>query len=490
MKFDDLININPWWKFGKEFWQYDKNLREAKEFIEFQRKKIKPAKGNIYIIRGVRQSGKTTYLKQNILKVLDNNPNTILYVPCDRILSRKELRNIINNFYRINKDANLLYILLDEITYLKDWNLELKTIADSNLIDKTIVFATGSNPVEIKEKAERLPGRRVEGNEYYLKPITFREFILQTIDKITPRVDSKEFAESLRILKNKLKGTSINLEEDHGSMEKEMRDIFPFKEELDYMFDIYLLTGGFPLTINEYLKNRFIEKREDIKNEVYETFVRLFLGDISKIKRSETIAKEIVKGIIDRYGSRYSFSAIAKGLGLPHQTVMEYLEILEDSFLITVFYSSDPSTKKLRFKGDKKIYFSDPFIYHCLSAFLSGYNGFDSSKENLLRNKDSIVEGIIASHLIQTNEIPYQREWKTYLSFVYTSTGKEIDFIHNRKTCIEVKYKEEVDIRDITKIKNIEKYIVLTKNQFELGEITFVPVSVFLSLLERSDMVL
>ncbi len=46
----------------------------------------------------------------------------------------------------------------------------LKTLADSDFIDKLIVMATGSSAVKIKEKAERLPGGRVEGNEYYFKP--------------------------------------------------------------------------------------------------------------------------------------------------------------------------------------------------------------------------------------------------------------------------------------------------------------------------------
>ena len=92
-----MINQNSWWKYGKDFWEYDKNLKEAKgAFTEFKRRKIALKSGNIYIIRGIRQSGKTTYMKQMILSLLTNGvePEIILYVSCDRLASRKELRNV------------------------------------------------------------------------------------------------------------------------------------------------------------------------------------------------------------------------------------------------------------------------------------------------------------------------------------------------------------------------------------------------------------
>ncbi len=60
MKLEYLNNMNPWWKYGADFWKYDRNLKEIKNApIEFKRKKIQTKKGNIYILRGSRQSGKT-----------------------------------------------------------------------------------------------------------------------------------------------------------------------------------------------------------------------------------------------------------------------------------------------------------------------------------------------------------------------------------------------------------------------------------------------
>jgi len=494
MRIEDLNNLNLWWKFGKDFWKYDKNLKEVKDaFIEFERRELKLKRGNIYVLRGVRQSGKTTYIKQTILNLVTRNinPNTILYVSCDKLASRKELGNIVNNFVQMNRDLEPLYIFLDEITYLEDWNLELKTLADSNLMDKLIIFATGSNPVKMKEKTERMPGRRVEGNEYYFKPITFGEFALQTIGKLAPKIESDEFGNALIRLKEKLKNTSIDLEQSANSIMDKINSVMAFKEELDYLLNIYLLTGGFPAVINEYLDNRFAKKKETIKNEAYETLIRIILGDISKIRRSEQIGKEIIRGIAKRCGTRYSFSAIGKDAELSHQTVIEYLELFENSFMAEVVYPFDVSRKKPMFKGEKKIYFLDPFIYHAVSSFLTGADGFANSKENLSKNKDILIESVVSNHLIQTKEIPYLREWKTYLGFFYSSTGREIDFIYRKNKGdflgIEVKYREESK-RKLTKIDEIKEYIVLTKSRLEkYDNALFIPVSLFLALLKKSE---
>lgn len=491
MKVENLVSQNAWWKFGEEFWRYDRNLKEVKEkLIEFKRRNIELKKGNIYIVRGARQSGKTTYIKQRILKLLKEkeNRNAILYLSCDRFASRKELKNTINNYIKNNRELDVLYLFLDEITYLKDWNILLKILADSNFIDKIVVVATGSNPVEIKQKAERLPGRRVEGNEYYFKPLTFREFLLQTAGKISKKSKSEELARTLKLLRKGIANTRISLD----SPDK-IKTVIPFKEELDYLLNIYLLTGGFPNIINDYLRNKMAEKNENIRSELYETLIRMILGDISKTGRSELTAREIMRKVAEKYTTRYSFTTLGRSVDAPHQTVIDYLEVLENSFVINVLYSVDLNKKNLKFKADKKIYFADPFIYHSVSSFISGSDGFLQSRENLMKNKEKLIEGVVANHMIQTREIPYTREWRTFLWYFYSPSGKELDFVYkgDRKFYgIEVKLGETIK-KGVTKAAGIDKYVILTKDEYDVrNNVAFVPVSVFLSLLERSDKVM
>ncbi|KAF5410866.1 MAG: hypothetical protein C5S43_04070 [Candidatus Methanocomedens sp.] len=491
MRFEDLSRENLWWKFGNEFQRYDRHLKELKEaFIEFKRKPIDLAIGNIYVIRGMRQIGKTTYIKQTILRLINEgtNPQTILFISCDRLSSRKELHNLVSNFIQQNIEAQAIYVFLDEITYLKDWILELKTIADGNYIDRMVVVATGSNPIKLKEKAERLPGRRVEGNEYYFKPLSFRDFALQSIERISEFTPSKELANALNKSKNAILDSKIDMDNFNIST---IKKALPFKEELDWLLEMYILTGGIPLVVNDYLAQKYYHESENIDGKIYETFIRLILGDITKLRRSETTAKEILKNIAIKYSSRYSFTTIGKSAGgIAHQTVIEYLEMFENSLLVDVLSSYDFTKKSPRFRGDKKIYFSNPFIFYSINSLLTGEDGFTASKEIISRNKDVLIEGIVENQLAQTKEIPYLREWNTYLWFYYTSTGKEIDFIYNgdRYLGIEVKYKEEVSTQEITWAPKIKMIIVLTKNQFEIHrDMLFVPISVFLVCIDKSQ---
>jgi hypothetical protein len=497
MKLSEFASLNPWWRFGEGFPRYDRNLKELQEkFIVFERRYINIERGNIYVLRGTRQSGKTTYVKKTIQALIEKGtpPDSILYISCDRLRSRRELSNTILNFVRSRRERIPHFIFLDEITYLDGWNIEMKALADSNLMDDLVVVATGSSPARIKENAERLPGRRVEGNEFYFKPLTFREFVSQISERLSSYISSEEIRDALHILGERITERSITPDDEPEAIWEASNSIKGFKNELDFLFQIYLLTGGFPSTLNDYLKNRFERKEEEINGEVYETFIRIISGDISKLKRSERIAMEILRAVVERCGSRYSFSRLANLVETPHQTVIDYLDLLERSFILFTLYPLDISRRKPKFKGDKKIYPFDPFIYH---SIIVGSFGMDF-KEILDRAREKegeLVECLVAAHLLQSKEIPYTGEWRSYLWFLYTSGGKELDFLYKNGSGellgIEVKYRESVSMRDITRVRGVKRYLVLTKDQLEMeGETLFVPVSLLLALLEKSERVI
>lgn len=61
VKIDEIVLQNPWWKYGKEFERYDPSLSRVGD-IFFHRCRLPLKRGNVYVIRGPRQVGKTTYL--------------------------------------------------------------------------------------------------------------------------------------------------------------------------------------------------------------------------------------------------------------------------------------------------------------------------------------------------------------------------------------------------------------------------------------------
>ncbi|MEA1928103.1 MAG: AAA family ATPase, partial [Candidatus Auribacterota bacterium] len=215
VKVREIVRQNPWWNQGMGFASYDPHLIKTHP-IFFQRKEIDLVRGNIYVLRGCRQVGKSTYLKTIIKQLIEGgvNPKHILYLSLDFFTSRRELRNTINYFLNETQEAEIIYMLLDEITFLKDWNLEFKYLADQGITGKSIIIATGSSAVKLKEKGELLPGRGLEGNEYYIKPLSFREFSLQSIKFIRGILPNNELRDSLERLEENLNRTSIDLSLD------------------------------------------------------------------------------------------------------------------------------------------------------------------------------------------------------------------------------------------------------------------------------------
>ncbi len=493
-KIAEIISQNPWWKHGAEFIRYDHGLQKAKP-IFFKRKWIEPKKGDIFILRGPRQVGKTTYLKYTVKKLIENGvpPKDIFYLSLDFFTSRREMRNAIDYFINSTRDSAEIYLFLDEITSIEDWNLELKYMADQGITKRGVILATGSSAVKLREKVELLPGRGLEGNEYYIKSLSFREFVLQSTDFIASMITRDEFCESLNRMKPLLKESFIDLSYSMEDIRKETLKILHFKRELGYLFQIYLITGGFPGVINHYLTKCYSEGKEIIEPQVSEIFIRDILGDLSRLHRQETITRQLLKAIVERYGSRYSFSRLSRGIDRTHITTIDYLEFLEESFISFILYAYDFNKKEPKWKGDKKVYFFDPLVFHSVKSYLTGdeiWNIITNTiQDEELQSK--VVEGIAISHLLMHREIPFSKKAQTFLWSYYDKSGREMDAILKEDggySGIEVKYRAHVSEIKMRKIEPVKKYIFLSKEDIGgRGETMVVPVDIFLSLLTASE---
>ena len=79
------------------------------------------------------------------------------------------------------------YLILDEVSYIKDWDKGIKFAADTGLLDDTIFMITGSDMTIIQEARARFPGRRGKAlvQDFHLYPLSFGEFI--DLKKIDPK---------------------------------------------------------------------------------------------------------------------------------------------------------------------------------------------------------------------------------------------------------------------------------------------------------------
>jgi predicted AAA+ superfamily ATPase len=299
----DLFWKNPGWETSD---LQLKRLHEQPFARQFPELGMQPG---LYVIRGPRQVGKSTWLK-TLLSAFCRQyaPEQIIYVSCEHLKDSDEL----GRFLDIHKDRKVL--LLDEITFVKDWDRAIKHFVDSRPFD--FLIATGSNSADLRRGADTMPGRFRGGGEYYLRPMDFSEF------------------SRLRSAVGWSRATRV--------------------EELGEYFRI----GGFPSAVLE-------AGRSGVPPEtVLENTWRWLLGDARKLGKSEQYIKELLGQIALTLGSPISLQKLAQRTQIgSHHTVQSYIELLEDSFALRTLHAIDLDTGAFRFKKEKKFYFTDPLIY-------------------------------------------------------------------------------------------------------------------------------
>ena len=165
-------------------------------------------------IKGARGTGKTTLLLQ-LAKLQLPLPST-LYVSLDHIYF---FDNKLYDFAKQFAQFGGTHLLLDEVHKYPNWSREIKLIYD-NFPELSIIF-TSSSMLEIYKSESDLSRRAVT---YYLKELSFREFIMFETKQTFP---SYSFIE---ILKN------------HNALATELiNEIKPLP-----LFEKYIKTGVYP----------------------------------------------------------------------------------------------------------------------------------------------------------------------------------------------------------------------------------------------------
>ena len=342
MQIEELERFNPWWKTGhiKEGWLKDyrrKSYFEISKYID---------KRQIILIWGLRRVGKTTLLFQVISDILKKtNSKKIFYFSFDEIAF--DLKDVLESYQKLILNRTLdemketVYVFLDEIQKVKDWENKLKTYYD--LYPNIKFFTSGSASVSLRKNArESLAGRILD---FLLKPLSFEEF----------------------------------LEMNGRDVRKIREDPDIWKRELLPLFHRYLKYGMFPELVNEE-DEEFARKY--ILNNIIEIIIYKDLPEEFEIKDVELL-KNLIYLLGKNPGMIVNYREISKNLGKDQRTIANYFEYLEFGLLIRfVFnYRGSPmaSLRKL-----KKVYLYTPNI-----AF-----AFDQDMDRIL---PFLLENIIAS---------------------------------------------------------------------------------------------
>lgn len=428
------------------FTDHDPQLRRLKQqkFI-YQAdllQKIPTTTAGIYTIGGGRQIGKTTLLKQWMLLLLKQGilPQTIAFFSGELIDDHHALINLIQQHLANSDATKRQYLIIDEVTYIYNWDKAIKYAADAGLLENTVLVLTGSDLVLIQEARMRFPGRRGMATQvdFHLYPLTFRETVI-------------------------LKGF-----DPEGDIDM-----------LYALFDDYLQHGGYLTAINDLAKSGVIAPAT---LQTYSDWIR---GDMLRRGKQEHYLREILAVIIKRYGSQVSWHALAHDLSIDHhQTVADYISLL--SSMDAVFIQSALLEDKLAPapKKAKKITFLDPFIFHAVRSWLwptqDPYHLQIKSASSDPELSSKLVESCVASHC--------QRFWPTY--YIKAESEVDVAYIENgRFWPIEIKWTNQSRPHEYKQIQKYSNARIFTKIKHggKIGNICLEPLPVALAKLGLND---
>ena len=241
----------------------------------------------IYTVSGGRQIGKTTLLKQWMNELLERGiaPEWIVYFTGELIDDHHSLVRLLTDILNERQGpgtisrtcgtgADLFYIILDEVTYIKGWDKGIKYLADAGMLENVVLLITGSDLLIIKEARMRFPGRRgtAETVDFHLYPLSFHE---------TVRLHGHIAADEIEHL------ISFTVEADSLLINK-----------LYDEFDSYLVHGGFLTAMNDMAKS------QSILPATFSTYSDWIRGDMLKRHKQEHYLYEILGSIVKRYGSQ------------------------------------------------------------------------------------------------------------------------------------------------------------------------------------------
>ncbi len=488
MNLQTLQKQNPWWENSQRI-EEDIKLKELEklEVIWSPRilKHIDVEKNAVYRIRGPRQIGKTTTIKliiKNLLKT--KNPSNVFYFACDNLKDNLQLHDLLETYYDwvINQNKERLYIFLDEISYVKEWQRAIKHFIDTKGSNNITMILTGSHILDLKQSTERLPGRVGEkegiSSNKILLPMKFAEFV----ELINPEIyrQVKKWKLDQQESRNADFTKIIN-----STLPKSAWDLSRIILTLDKLLDKYLITGGIMLAINDY------HKTGKISPQIYEMYTKQILGDITRAGREEKTAKLIIGSILKKMGTPISWNGIKVENDIASTpTVEQYVHVLKDLFVLNICYKIEMDGKQ-NLAGNKKIYIQNPFIFNALYAAL-----FDSTKdpylvaqENILNleKKSVLIESLVFNHLSRAfcNIRPSDIYNPTDIIFyAKTNKGYEVDFVFKVQGLfagIEVKYQNTLNPEDFRGLNKIGKGCIVSKKEFiQKEKFAVIAVSLFL----------
>ena len=343
---DRLKFENPWW-INKEIESFYNDMPRRLYFDLFKPLVYETEIKRALILMGPRRVGKTVMLYHTVQDLINTGvpPNKIIFITVESpVYQNIGLDEMLQYSIEASgvEEATDLFIFFDEIQYLKNWEVHLKSLVDSYKYCKFI--ASGSAAAALKFKSLESGAGRF--TDFLLPPLTFNEY-----------VHLKNLQSLIKPSKVDWSGSNIDFYSTTHI------------EELNKHFLDYLNYGGYPEVIfSEKIQanpGRFI--RQDIIDKVLLRDLPTLYGirDVQELNSLFTT-------ISYNSGNEFSLETLSKESGgVKKQTIKTYIEYLESAFLIKTVKRIGQNAKRFQRDNFFKIYLTNPSLRAALFSPIS-----------------------------------------------------------------------------------------------------------------------
>ncbi|WP_455641948.1 ATP-binding protein [Parabacteroides johnsonii] len=373
------MNIdNPWWTLGGIDADYKKMPSRLYINLFYPLVKDMEVRRSV-ILMGPRRVGKTVLIYHSIQRLIEDgvSPQQIIYVSVETPIYNQISLEIL---FELAKEAvvktdskETFYVFFDEIQYLKDWEVHLKSLVDTYRNCKFV--ASGSAAAALRKRSMESGAGRF--TDFMLPPLTFNEFI-----------HLKNYSSLIVPAEIEWKGYRMA---SYSAIDM---------NRLNELFLNYINYGGYPEVVfsEQIQSNPGQYVRHDIIDKVLLRDLPSLYG-ITDVQELNTLFTVIAY----HSGNEFSYEKLSKESGVKKETIRKYIEYLEAAFLIRVIHKTNENAKRFQRATSFKIYLTNPSLRCAL------FQPLQSTDEEM----GNMVETTIFAQWIQRNNAQvYYANWK------------------------------------------------------------------------------
>jgi predicted AAA+ superfamily ATPase len=343
----------------------------------------------IVVLIGARQVGKTT-----IMKSIKTSKDTLFLIGQNiEIAELFQKFSIVEQYLKIYLNTELDGILfIDEFQYIQGISTQMKLLVDK--YPKLKIICSGSSSLDILKNVEESLAGRVRVME--VLGLSFEEYVL---------FRDKQLYQLLQTFDADIQSSVLT-------------------DKINALLSEYLVYGAYPRVA--LIDN--IDEKIDILNDIYQTYL---LRDVKTYIKNEDVIgfNKMLRLLANQNGNQININNLSKESALPYKQCENYLNLLEQMYIIKLIepYSTN---KRKEVQKMKKLYFCDIGLRNMVEK---NFNEIEQRSDN-----GALFENYVMLEL-----------WRNkgsggIVQYYRIAGGLEIDFIMtklNGKYAIECKYK-------------------------------------------------